>query len=97
MWNEVSMTVYMDRIANQRKIPNGCYLKTTSQNHQIFDAHVWGTCLCICVPNMKMLCLTLCQGDVWSDDDADPNDDGAWWKASLVDKPNEPKKTRHKR
>ena len=28
---EVSMTVHIGRIANQKK--NGCHLKTTSQNH----------------------------------------------------------------
>ena len=22
---------------------NACYLKTTSQNHSIFDVHTWGT------------------------------------------------------
>ena len=30
--------------------------------------------MCICTPNMKFLCLTLCQGEVCTDDD-DANDD----------------------
>ena len=52
--------------------------------------------MCICIPNMKFVCLTLCQGEVCTDDDAnddDANDDGQSMivKGSLVDKPNEPK------
>ena len=27
--------------------------------------------MCICIPNMKFLCLTMCQGQVCTDDDAD--------------------------
>ena len=34
------MTVCMGRIANQKK-KNGCHLKTRSQNHKIFDVHMW--------------------------------------------------------
>ena len=30
---EVSMTAYMGRVTNQRKIPNGFHLKTICQNH----------------------------------------------------------------
>ena len=29
---EVSITIYMDMTANQRKYQNGCHLKTISQN-----------------------------------------------------------------
>ena len=56
--------------------------------------------MCICIPRKKFLCLTLCQGEVYTDDDADDNDDDAdanddgQFKivlGSLVDKPNEPK------
>ena len=40
--------------------------------------------MCICIPRMKFLCLTLCQGEVYTDndnnananDDTDANDDG---------------------
>ena len=31
--------------------------------------------MCICVPNMKFLCLTLCQGEVCTDANADTNTD----------------------
>ena len=27
----------------KEKIPNGCHLKTTAQNHKIFAVHIWGT------------------------------------------------------
>ena len=27
--------------------------------------------MCICIPNMKFLCLTMCQGEVCTDADAD--------------------------
>ena len=54
--------------------------------------------MCICIPNMKFLCLTLCQGEVYTDDDdanddTNTNDDGQSMivQGSLVDKPNEPK------
>ena len=54
----------------------------------------------LCMPNMKFLCLTLCQGEVCTDDDnnandANTNDDGQSMivQGSLVDKPNEPKKS----
>ena len=29
--------------------------------------------MCICVPSMKFLCLTMCQGEVCTDDDDDAN------------------------
>ena len=51
--------------------------------------------MCICILNMKFLCLTLWQGEVYTDDnDAnDNNDDGQFMivQGSLVDKLNEPK------
>ena len=32
--------------------------------------------MCICIPNVKFLCLTLCKGQVCTDDaDANSNDD----------------------
>ena len=58
---------------------------------------IYGGHMCICVPNMKFLCVTLCQREVCTDDD-DANDDDAnddrqsmIVKGSFVDKPNEPK------
>ena len=38
---------------------------------------MYGTHMCLCVPNMKFLHLTLCQGEVCTDDDANANDDDA--------------------
>ena len=56
--------------------------------------------MCICVPNMKFLCLTLCQGEVCTYDTNDTNADNANGqsmivKGSLVDKPNEPTTYKH--
>ena len=63
--------------------------------------------MCICVPNMKFLCLTLGQGEVCTDDtnanaddantntnDANANDNRQSMivQGSLVGKPNEPKR-----
>ena len=37
---------------------------------------IYGGHMCICLPNMKFLCLTLCQGQVCTDDaDTNTNDD----------------------
>ena len=48
--------------------------------------------MCMCIPNVKFLCLTLCQGEVCTDDDDDANDGQSMVvEGSLVDKPNEPK------
>ena len=74
---EVSLTVCMGRIANQRKVPKWLqYLKLqvriTKYLMCIDEGHG-----CICVPNMKLLCLILWLGEVCTDDDAsaDANDD----------------------
>ena len=49
--------------------------------------------MCICVPNMKSLCLTLCQGKMCTDDN-NANDDGQcmiekalWLKNQMSQKP----------
>ena len=60
---------------------------------------IYGGHICIGVPNIKFLCLTLCKGKMCTDDadadtiDADANDDGQFMivQGSLVDQPNEPK------
>ena len=56
---------------------------------------ICGGHMCICIPNMKFLCLTMCQGEVCTDTDntnADANDGRSMIVfGSLVDKPNEPK------
>ena len=63
----------------------------------LFDVH-YGGHTCICVPNTKFLCLTLCQGEVCTDaddvndDDANDNGQSMIVQGPLVDKPNEPKK-----
>ena len=36
--------------------------------------YIYGGHMCTCIPNMKFLCLTMCQGEVCTDDDAN-NDD----------------------
>ena len=37
---------------------------------------IYGGYMCICIPNMKFLCLTMCQGEVCTDD-ADTKDANA--------------------
>ena len=93
--NMKSMTVCMGRTTNQEKYQNGCHLETTSL-HRLMC--IYGGHRCICVPNMKFLCLTLWQGEVCTDDDdanddANANNDGKSMivLGSLVDKPNKPK------
>ena len=56
-----SMPVYLGRIANLRKLPFENY-KSQSLNICIYGGHMY-----ICIPNMKFLCLTLCQGEVCTD------------------------------
>ena len=80
------MTVYMGRLANQRKVPNGSHLKTTSENHQVFDAHMWGH-MCICIPNMQFLCLNLWLGKMCTDNanhTNNVNDDTQWTKHDCI-------------
>ena len=36
---------------------------------------IYGVQMCICIANMKFLCLTQCQGEVFIDDDDDDNAD----------------------
>ena len=38
---------------------------------------MYGGHMSISIPRMKFLCVTLCQGEVYTDDDADANDDNA--------------------
>ena len=56
---------------------------------------MYGGHMCICKPNVKFLCLTLWQGEVCTDDDADDanaNDGQSMIvQDPLVDQPNEPK------
>ena len=49
MQYEVTTTVCMGKIANQRKIPKWLPFKETiSQNHLIFDVHIWGIYVHMC-------------------------------------------------
>ena len=57
--------------------------------------------MCTCILNMKFLCLTMCQGEMCTDDannanaDANVNNGQSMIvQGSLVDKPNEPKSTK---
>ena len=59
---------------------------------------IYGGHMCICIQNIKFVCLTLCQGEVCTDDtnaddDANANNDRQSMivSGSLADKPNEPK------
>ena len=57
---------------------------------------IYGGHMCLCIPNMQFLCLTLCQGEVCTNDDAnadvdDDNGRNMIVQGSLADKPNEPK------
>ena len=58
---------------------------------------IYGGHICICIPNMKFLCLTLWQGKVCTDDDANDDDTNtndnrqSMIEGSLADKRNEPK------
>ena len=51
--------------------------------------------MCMCIPNMKFLCLILCQGEVCTDNSANANkdDDGQFMivQGTLVAELNEPK------
>ena len=42
MQYEVSMPAYAGQ-DSKSKLQNGCYLKTTNQNHKIFDVHILRT------------------------------------------------------
>ena len=96
MQYEVSMTVCMGMIRNQRKVPKWLQVRTTKYLMCIYGGH-----MCICIPNMKFLCLTLWQREVCTDDanadanadDANANDDGQSMivQGPLVDKWNESK------
>ena len=57
---------------------------------------IYGGHMCMCIPHMKFLCLTLWQGEVCTDDDDDDANAGqSMIDKALVDKPNEPKDGRH--
>ena len=67
------MTAFLDRIGNQRKIPKWLPFKNYKSESLNFLMCIYGGHMCICIPNIKFLCLTLCQGEVCTDDDDDAN------------------------
>ena len=79
MQYEVSMTVCMGWATNQRKVAKQLTFKKIQVRITKYLMCIYGGHMCISVPNMKFLCLTMCQGEVCTDDDAndDTNDDDA--------------------
>ena len=75
MQYEISITVYMGRIANQRIVPK---LYTKSQNYQTVDVQIQGH-ISIFIPNTKFLCLTLWLGELYADHNTNA-DDAGWTK-----------------
>ena len=64
MQYEVSMTVCMGETTNQRKVPKRLPFKNYKVKITKYLICICGEHMCICVPNMKFLCLTLWQGEV---------------------------------
>ena len=60
----------MGRTANQRKVPKMAAIKLQVRITKYLMC-LYGGHMCKCIPNVKLLCLTLCQGEVCTDDDAD--------------------------
>ena len=95
--DEVSMPTHVDRREEHMKenYQNGSHLKLKVRITKYLMC-IYGGHMCICIPNMKLLCLTMCQREVCTDDDnANDANDGQSMivQGSLVDKPNEPKTT----
>ena len=62
---------------SKKQYQNGCHLKTTKKVRIIkYLMCIDGGHMCICIPNMKFLCLTMCQGEVCTDDDDADTDAG---------------------
>ena len=65
----------------KEKYQNGCHLKIQLRITKYLMC-INGGHLCICIPNMKFLGVTLCQGEVCTDDDA--NDDAQLYKHDCI-------------
>ena len=95
------MTVYIGSIANQRMHQNGCHFKSASQNHYIFDAHMWGTYVHMYTKNEVSMSNPVPGGGVhgWQCQCQQWQHQCQWRRTIhdcirlLVDKPNEPKIT----
>ena len=75
---EVSVTVYMGRIANQRKVPKWLPLKNLYVRITKYLTCIYYGRIGILILNMKFLCVTLWLEDVYTDDDdTNANDDNA--------------------
>ena len=77
MQYEVSMTICMGRTTNQRKTPKIAAIYKLLVRITKYLICIYGGHMCICIPNMKFLCLTLCQGEVCTDDANADNDANA--------------------
>ena len=84
MQYEVSLTVCMDRTTNQRKVPKWLPFKNYKVRITKYFMCIYGGYMCICIPNMKFLCLTLCHGEVCTDNDANANDADANDRQSMI-------------
>ena len=74
--DEVSMPTNMDRRTYTRKLPTCLPFKNYKSESRKYLMCIYGRYMCTCIPNIKFLCLTLCQGEVCTDDtNADANDD----------------------
>ena len=66
--DEVSMPTHMDRRAYKKKLPKWLPFKKLHVRITKYLMCICGGHMCICVPNIKCLCLTMCQGEVCTDD-----------------------------
>ena len=73
MLYEVSVTVCMGRIANQREVPKWFSFKNYQVRITKYLMYIYGEQMCMCIPNMKFLCLNLWLGEVYTDN-ANNND-----------------------
>ena len=71
---EVSMTIYVGRRSNRKKNTKIAAIYKLKVRITKYLMCIYGGHMYMCVPNMKFLCLTQCQGKVCTDNDA-PNAD----------------------
>ena len=72
---KVSVTIYVDRRANQRKVPKLLPFKNyESESLSILCAYMGGH-MSIGIPNMKFLCLTMWLGGLYTDNNSDSDSD----------------------
>ena len=85
MQYEVSMTVYDWQNSKSKKNTKMAVIQKLHVRITKYLMSIYGGHMCICIPNMKFLCITLCQGGctqmpmsmpTQDDVDANANDDG---------------------